>query len=146
MADTKPLVSNLEIRLSSYYQEHLLTLSVKHWNSRFSINKYTVNQKFPKKNIKLAFYMSILFKILQRACLLIWNKKLWLNFRGWIKEVGSRAKLSGTLVCAYIFIRYISMNVVRAWYVSWNDWNVPHVPRSRFIAPLILSKFSGAGW
>ena len=28
------------------------------------------------------------------------------------------------------------MNVVRAWYVSWNDWNVPHVHGPCFNAPL----------
>ena len=37
------------------------------------------------------------------------------------------------------------MNVVCAWYVSWNDWNVPHVPRPRIIAPfhlILVSTFS----
>ena len=38
MTDTKPLVSYLAIRLSSYYQEHLLTLPGKHRDSRVSIN------------------------------------------------------------------------------------------------------------
>ena len=32
---------------------------------------------------------------------------------------------------------YISMNVVCAWCVSWNDWNVPHVPWPHINAPII---------
>ena len=37
--DTKPLISYLAIRLSSYYQEHLLILPGKHQDLRVSISR-----------------------------------------------------------------------------------------------------------
>ena len=40
------------------------------------------------------------------------------------------------LVCSYgLFGLYMSMNVVHAWQVSQNDWNVVHVSRPLIIAP-----------
>ena len=35
------------------------------------------------------------------------------------------------------FRPYISMNVVRSWYVRLNDWHVPHVPQCLMSAPII---------
>ena len=65
------------------------------------------------------------------------GKHKWLYFcRGCWKEVWSHTELRGTLVCAWRRVSInISKNVVCAWYVSWNDWNVPHVHGPRFNAP-----------
>ena len=41
------------------------------------------------------------------------------SFRGWWNRVHVRSELSGSLVRSYIL--YMSMNVVRAWYISWNE-------------------------
>ena len=54
MTDTKPLVSYLAIRLSSSYQEHLLKLPGKHWDSRVSI-QYPVDYTYNKS---LVFFLA----------------------------------------------------------------------------------------
>ena len=38
--------------------------------------------------------------------------------------------------CTYQNRPYISMNIVRAWYVRLKDWNVLHVPRVLLFAPI----------
>ena len=50
--------------------------------------------------------------------------------------------------CTYQTWLFMSMKVVRAWYVSWNDWNVLHVPQPLFIAPVkkVISKTSASRW
>ena len=34
--------------------------------------------------------------------------------------------------------QYMSMKVVRAWYIRLNGLNVPYAPQPRFIAPMFL--------
>ena len=35
-------------------------------------------------------------------------------------------------------VTYMSMNVVRSWYIRLNDWHVLHVPRVLLIAPPVV--------
>ena len=81
MIDTKTLVSYLAIRLSFYYQEHLLTLPGKHWDSRVSIYDNVIPKMVGWANKPVKGLLKNL-KIVSTTCL-IWSVNI---LKGTLKQ------------------------------------------------------------